>query len=1231
MESKEEKAATEVENSASFKNLESRMHVLDGAIEDIKLEKPTTSALDTTTITEAVSTDSQESSAARSESTCNTLRSRRSSLSFIGRKSLYNLAMGMGDLEDEIDHIREDASGGSPYKSRRDSFAFSRTFSDDAIDDLQNELAMADQQYDEIMDTTLNTTMEEDEENEDALEDEGTGRTSPRTARFLRTRFESEDFPLPSPPRQERQPDNPISWSESREGLQEEIEEADRMQTKSKSAFGQPEVVLAAVQVQEKNRVLETEIVSLQSDRKKLEAQHDQALNEVRGKVEALSKELDKSQAKHATEICRAQEERANLEKEVAAQQKKLAKLESRQQEVLRGQEARQNKLERDLANAKEEGESVKSVYSNMVLTHQRENGVLQKQIKDIEESHTLERTRFEQEIESMEQRLIFHTGTMEKLDVKYKSEMVAQQEKKRALEKQIDELIANHEKQSTISQAENETLDKKIISQQEIIDKLNDQHAKALQDNEANRVLQLGQARAEKEALEKKLGSLENAMEGLESQHKEKLDVEYQKSTALENRLKDSETIRGAKAREFEEDKQLLVDQISQQREKVEQMESQRKTAIDIQTEKAKTIEKSMTDLKLSHAQQLSRVKEENEVLRHDLATLQEMVEEMKSKHKNAVLALHEEKHLLENQIRELVASNDSLVPTLASQEERIKHLGMQHKAELKVQEAKEHRLQEEVAGLKAVYEAKIVETEKQKESLKRYHLRHEETIRQLEATHKNESKGQCEQQILLEKQLESMGNEYQRINDEQAKSVKAQEESFVSATLQLNEMKSLREVEADNAQKEHQAVELKLSERQTKIELLEAQHVKHMDAAHERHRSLTKELDTLHSAYNKVKADYANFVTAMEESGTLSDQDTKESSISRDLALNSLHDLDPLKTEDSSTTTRVWWPLAILLLALLAIFFYFFAANAGPMNIENPESLRSQIELFRNEKIQLESKVLDTESALFELKSNLSESKEESLRYKQHADKLDSEILLLRSDKEECAVSSKDLYLQMQSMQRQTSIQASPEESRAQSLVSDLRAQLKEAQQEDTRTKESLQTAATRLSSLESGRGLLEKKLEDAETSFETIESRFRQSQEDSQQNKEKLLTIEKKAKMLEIEKAKVQSQLVRTEEMLSNAQLQLSNGQHKIDVLQAVHTQLKRVGMLAHKLASQQVHSLIRVSQTCRMGASGKVKQIKSATSKMLQTAKRKVSHVVRSDRGKINSEESAWLVL
>jgi hypothetical protein len=1214
-----------LERHASLRNLESRMHMLDGTIQEMELGEPTNTTssipkveqtVERTVIMETVSSDSQES-AVHSNDTTTTLRSHRS-FSFIDRKSLYNLAVGMDDLENTIDHIRED-TGEIPNKSKRDSLAFSRTFSDEALDDLQNALALADQAYDDTLDSTLNTTTDLS--------------LSPRTAKFVLNRLESADFQPPSLQRQEQSQHNTLSLSESMQGLQEEIAEADRMQTTSRSAFRQTEEVLALVQ--EENRVLKTEMDSLRGNRKQLDVRHEEALNEIREKVVSLTKELSENQAQHCTEVRRGQQERSLLEKDLADRQEKLQNLESRHQEELRSQEARHDQLERELANAKEEGESIKSVYSNMIQMHLRENGGLHKQIKELQASHSLEKTRFEQEIESLERRVSLQKETMEELEAQHEAYTTVQQEKKGAKEQQRVELKAKYLRDSAHAQREHEALSKRIGMQQEIIDKLKDQRTKDLQDLEANRELPMVHARQEKEALAKKLESQGEASQRLESQYKVDLDVEHKKASAAEKRLKDLQKSHGAQARQSEEEKRSLAQKISLQLEAIEQLETQHKNALGAQREKAQNLEKLLIELKLSQGQQLRQVKQENESLQRDLAALQETVELTRVQHQKEISALQEEKQAIENQMKELVATNDpgidqvSLALKLTSQEEAIKRLGAQHQDELNAQEAKKHTLLQQMNDLKAAYEGKIGESEKQKEMLMRTFIRQQEAIKQMETQHEKDATEQNEQKLSLEKQLNCMREDGERIKEEGTKVLQTQKEKSTNVTLQLNEMKAMRKIEANSAQQECQSLAQKLADRQTKLEQLEAQQNESLKAQQEKHRSLTKQLEDMHSAYDKIKSDYANFAAAMEESGTLSEKEAKESYVNRDLGLQNSNDSESLKTDESRSTNGVGWPIAILFLVLLGVFYYFFATRCILTNNEDRALLRSQVERLRDEKIELESKVLHTERALVKLKSNLSDSKEESLS--QHADKLDSEMLLLRSERDEYSASFRQNCIQSNQGDAEVQPLGGELQSSKSSSISDLQKQLMEARQENARSKQALQTTGMELSLLESGRTEMEKRLKDADYSFETVENQFLLSQQESRQMKQLLLSIENKAKTLELEKANVESQLVHAEKMLSKAQLEVPNRRQRIVMLQAFQKQLNRGASFVRRVASQQLYYLIQVCQRLHAEAAGKLARIKTGTLAMLQLTKRKISNVVRSDRGKIQSEEGTWLLL
>eukprot|EP00980_Cylindrotheca_fusiformis_P021288 scaffold8196_cov100-Cylindrotheca_fusiformis.AAC.1 len=1225
----------------SFRNLDARMSALDGTVENLEEApmSPSLSSIDTTPdqkattfspsslndttamTTDPGSTDSKDQNVASPTSFRSRRRQSRNSLSFIGRKSLYKLALGMGDLEDEIDDIREDAaSSGSPRKSSlRNSLlhAFSRTFSDEGLDDLQDELALADKEYDDMVSSAATTPKSSMDENDD---DDESVTLSPRTARFLLKRLESDDFPLPSTRPQPRpHPSNGMSLSESMEGLEEEMKEAERRQSTTGAttrSISSTTDVPETDPVVGENRVLPSNNTQDQPMASSFEGKAHQ----VQDKVESLIAELNDAQTKHAAEMHHVQKERILLEQKLADRQGKLDKFEAKQKELLKIQEAKHVQLEQELASAKEEGESIKSVYTNMVQMHQRENTVLQTQIKKLNKDFAAEKARFEQETKSMERKLLAQGKAKERLEAQHKADMASQLEAKRALEKELEDLKANHQTEAGDYETKQMSFQKKMLEQEEMIDNLKDQHAKDLQALEASRDEALALATESRSALEQKLQAQTNKIENLESQHKVQLEAERNKSLALENRLGDAETNHSKKVKELEQEKQSLISQLSTLREAMEQMETDNKKTLDAQLEKVVSLEQKLVEVKSSKDQQLEQVKEENDSFKRELTTMQETVERTTSQHEKVVSKLQEEKASIEKQMKEMAVSNDSLAPVLKNQEEEIKRLRAQHKNELKAQETKTASLLGEMNDLKKTDEGRIGEAEKRHELLMQEYGDQQEKIKQLKTQHEAEMKEQIEQKDAMEKQVRLGRDECEKLKNEKAQLVGTLTEDLKKATLQLNELKAMNKVDAENAKQECQSLTRQLADRQTQIEELQANQKIAFDAEEEKRRSLSKQLEDMHSAYNKVKADYAKFVATMEESGALSDQDTRASYASRDSLVQHTNNSE-LKTEDSSSRGGMGWPLAMLLLLLLGISCYFFGAYLPLANKEDG-SLRAQ---FHDEKTQLESKISHTERTVFELTANLTEAQKESMKHKKHAAKLDREVKHLQSENDGIVASSKSLKVQLSKLQHECQ---GPPVVKLQSAVDTLEQQLKEAREENTRTKQSLQTTTGKLSSVESDRNELVKKAEAAEALVDSMERQVAVSKKETDLAREQLAESVKKAKALDLEKAAIEARLLGAEKQLSK---ESSTKERRTGILPTFQKQIRRVSSGMKQLGGNQIRFLGRIYGRVHGGAVGKAKQIKGGTMEALQATKRKASHIVRSDRGKINSEESAWLVL
>eukprot|EP00980_Cylindrotheca_fusiformis_P020382 scaffold7412_cov115-Cylindrotheca_fusiformis.AAC.4 len=181
---------------------------------------------------------------------------------------------------------------------------------------------------------------------------------------------------------------------------------------------------------------------------------------------------------------------------------------------------------------------------------------------------------------------------------------------------------------------------------------------------------------------------------------------------------------------------------------------------------------------------------------------------------------------------------------------------------------------------------------------------------------------------------------------------------------------------------------------------------------------------------------------------------------------------------------------------------------------------------------------------------------------------------------------------------------------------------------------------------SSLESDRNQMVMKREEATKSLliDSMEEQHQfiavSKQETHNVAREKLAERVKKAKVPDLEKVAIEALPMGAVEKVKAVPMGAVETVLRQESTTTTTTKKRRTGVLQKirrmasgmkQLGGNQIRFLGRIYGRVHSGAVGKAKQIKGGTINILQSTKRKASHIVRSDRGKINSEESAWLCL
>mmetsp|Transcript_42211 Transcript_42211/g.101967 ORF Transcript_42211/g.101967 Transcript_42211/m.101967 type:complete len:1208 (+) Transcript_42211:51-3674(+) len=780
--------------------------------------------------TDALEDDDSQSHVASEISSLASNRSHES-LSFIRGKALYNLVQEVHVLVDEMDL--------GDVVNEKEGLMISGSVSDDDLDNLQRELANADQEFGDMFDwdgkSIIVVEAESDSSGKDGITDipsqtdraslteiesssdfqpqsgaepqdtnhltlisldestacqkEEASNTKARHSQHSNvTRMESSDLQPPAQSEQEHEIHlAPVSLKESTEGLQEE--EYGRSRQQSKPAFRQLEEILALVQ--EENRALKSEMDQIQQSRTKEEAEYDKNLQEVEEKVLVLMTRLRDKQMQYTAAMNQARDDRASLEQQLQEKEEQIQQLYTRYQQKSKEEKSRRQKLEKALDTVQKDLERVDSVTSDMV-----------QELDDASSmggnSHSLSKWR---DTDS------WSAASPKKANPLRKDSPLSGV----GVDKIPDALTINHvlhmcQSPPKVSRLSTKSFD--TTARPDMVDEIKMRNEKAAQ------VL-----------TELKTKARHNNKKGSEEESKSiALDYGQAEPELVNANIQDLNGNQDMLLSQFDEESDLLNKQLSVQREIIARLETKQKTMMESSRQRYGYYESEMSELKAAYDEQLATFANENESLNQKLVNVTTTIDQIKSRHKKEISSLKLERCEIEKELMESSVAvsntdfersqqeNEALSRHLVQYNEAMDKLRSRHEQEMKAHEVSQTFLVQELKKLQSKYESTVGSFYRQKEILMKKLIEKERAISEIEVAQERKLKSNQEEKQRLEGQLQALDERCIKMKKDRAELLQAQKQKFELLSLQLKGLKAMRDMERNNAERRINMMEEKL-----------------------------------------------------------------------------------------------------------------------------------------------------------------------------------------------------------------------------------------------------------------------------------------------------------------------------------------------------------------------------------------------------------------------------------
>ncbi|CAJ1951322.1 unnamed protein product [Cylindrotheca closterium] len=921
------------------------------------------------------------------------------SLSFIRGKALYNLAQEMDALVDEMElgDVANDEEG--PM--------ISGSISDDDLDNLQLELANADQEFgdmfdwdgksiivveaesdllgkvdngrtDVLRDRAILAKMESSDfqpqsraepqdtnhhpslisldESTTSLKEDGTSTKARSSQHSELTRMESNDF---QPPAHSAQAPEihfaPVSLKESTEGLQEEYS---RPRQQQNTAFRQLEEILTLVK--EENRALKTEMDQMQQSRTSEEKEYGKSMQAVEDQVVVLMKRLQGKQVQHNSVVKQAKDERASLKRQLQNKAEQIQELSTQFQQKTKEEESRRQKLEMALATVQEDLEPVDSVTSDMV---QELDGA-----SSMGNSSSIHNTtRSWRDTDS------WWAASPKKPTLLRKDSQLPV-----GIDKIPEALTINHILHMCQSPPKVSRLSPKYYdTPPDMIDEIRTRNEKAVQ------VL----AELKTKVRHSKSAKKKKDFEGRSTPPA--LDYGQAEPALVNENVQELNENNDMLLYQFDQESDILNRQLSVQQEIIARLETKHKTIMENSRQRYSSYEIELSELKATYDEQLATFANENESLNQKLVNVTSTIDRLKSRHEQEITSLKLERHEIEEELLENSVSvsnpgfdrfkqeNESLSKQLVQYNDALDKLRIRHEQEMKAHASGQIFLVEELKKLQSKYERTVGSFHRQKEILMRKLLEKERAISEIEVAKESTLKASKEEKQRLEEQLQELDERCTKMKKERAGLLQAQKKKFELISSQLKGLKAMRDMERSNAQKRINILEEKLQTIKSKRNV----------GQEGEYQMMSRNLEGSDTTYSNFKSDHEVAVEA---------SDTSRSSC-----------LDPMADEDDKVQeTRIasaagrklkqqsFVGTRGIIVSLLSILIIWVIVRLMRSSIDERDSFNRKIEALQNEVKDWEMQDMANDVMNVELQHSLEETTSASMSHRQEAFRLAGQL---------------------------------------------------------------------------------------------------------------------------------------------------------------------------------------------------------------------------------------------
>jgi len=543
-----------------------------------------------------------------------------------------------------------------------------------------------------------------------------------------------------------------------------------------------------------------------------------------------------------------------------------------------------------------------------------------------------------------------------------------------------------------------------------------------------ATRDSQIKKAEDEIHLLSQQLVDKNTMMKKVKAEHMKVIQQVEEERNTLSERFHDLQLKHAKAVEDFEHQEERLVQKSATQQLEMENLkESFKKDSQERQVQE-ESLEKELEGTRL------------------EIEKLQQAIQSMRQEHQDEKERLETSKESLKKVMDDELDNRDSEVRKarnelqLVSQEvkekeEAMQQLQAQHEGELHRHETEKKLLSDRLQELQISQKVTDKVFQTQKEELNQKHATLQMEIEEMKSAHEMSLQEQQAKMLSLKQELGDKVQQMKKVEAslEAAKQlhkdeVRALEEAKHSLKSTFEDKITERNSEIEKVRGECRGLSQELSSKRKSLDKLQGQHENHskqQEARMGRLSSMVQDLEVakleLAKEFEQEKKQLMNESTARqkaildmeglhekEKAGLIRQQNVLKKQLEKRKSTEEMLEqvstrslefqekgMDISSMEDKSENPV--WKIAVFFV-LLILFYLLFASRFQNKAADNDAFFQRQAKKYESEKMRLETKILETERAYFELKSNLSESLEESLRYKKHADMLDSELVQLK-----------------------------------------------------------------------------------------------------------------------------------------------------------------------------------------------------------------------------------------